>query len=69
MKKIGLISIFLILLGILLGFGVIGLKTAISKAERVECEKWISDSEKYVLFFWADWQVEQCKAHGYTVDK
>lgn len=40
-----------------------GLSAGITKAEKVECNKWQSQSEEFANFTVTDWQVEQCSRY------
>jgi len=56
-KILGILGLFLLLAGFLWI-----LNEGIKKQERAECLKWLKWSREYKGFYWADWQVKQCKA-------
>jgi len=41
---------------------------ALPKQEKIECEKWISESSIYPNYYFTDWQKEQCMQYGYDLD-
>lgn len=49
-----------------------GLVTAIlvgtSRSENAECIKWSQEADAYPGFFLAQWQFDQCSAHGIKID-
>ena len=36
----------------------------LEKQAEVECIKWQSESERYHGYYFTDWQIAQCEAHG-----
>jgi hypothetical protein len=46
-----------------------GLYIILQKQEKIECEKWIRESNVYPDYYFVDWQKEQCEHYGYDVSK
>ena len=51
---------------LLLVFIFMGLSTGIERHEIYECKQWIKMENEIDNFFWADWQLSQCKYHGFS---
>ena len=61
----------LLLIGLSLGLVTglfITLDYGLTKAERLECNTWQTQSERYDGFYLSDWQEDQCTALGIQVD-
>lgn len=70
MRKFAILAALGVMTAFCMGLILITLHYSVSKAERAECAKWIEQSvEHKENWFWADWQVAQCRSYGYTVDK
>lgn len=58
--KIILIAVITILS--ILFFGAISV--GIEKNEIKECHEWLAQSKEYRLYYFTDWQIEQCASHN-----
>jgi len=41
-----------------------GVRSAVSKEERMECLQWSQQAQDYELYYSLQWQKDQCKAQG-----
>jgi len=55
-KILTILGLFLLLAGFLWV-----LNEGIKKHERVECLEWRKQAKEFNEFYWADWQIKQCK--------
>jgi len=55
-----IIGVIVIILAFLF-FANIGIK----KQEKMECQRWATQAKEYPLFFYAEWQTEQCEHYKF----
>ncbi len=41
---------------------IYSLSEGIKLSEKNECYQWMEQEEEFENFFWAEWQIEQCKS-------
>lgn len=46
---------------------VVAILYGTSRSEVVECEKWSQEADAYPGYFLAQWQKDQCDAHGVII--
>ncbi len=57
-----------IVISVLLGAAIYLIADGVSRNETVECIKWQKQAKEYPAFYLAQWQSDQCKAHGISVN-
>lgn len=57
MKQIIIIAIIVIVFFTIFALGI-------RRHERVECNQWLKDSEKYENWYPVNWQLEMCREYG-----
>ena len=60
MKNLLLLLSFVALFVLLYFIGNIG----IEKTEKMECRKWVKESQELQGFYWTPWQKAQCEHYG-----
>ena len=61
--------IFCIAIGLLLSFAFVQIVAkGLDCQEEYECHKWADWAKEYPLFYFTQWQADQCKAHGIEVN-
>ena len=61
-----MLSLFLKIIASLGAILLIGfmLNDSLNETEKIECHKWNKEAREYPAYYFTDWQVGQCNAHG-----
>jgi len=68
MKNIILVVLFIVLTIAVSYFLIRAMDYGLTKTEVNECIKWNKEAKIYEGYYYAEWQLEQCKAVGYPLD-
>lgn len=65
LREMGTMLIIAVALGAALMWAIV---VGTGRSENAECIKWSQEADAYPGFFLAQWQFDQCSAHGIKID-
>lgn len=66
LSEIADVAIIITAIILFLVFVFMGISTGIERHEIMECKQWIKMEKEIDNFYWTDWQLDQCKHHGFS---